>query len=259
MHSTSLRSIALAAVLSLATAIPSHVYAAETNSAGSGSPWTAAATLYVWGAGLDGDVGVGRLPTADVNMDFGDILSKTDFAGMGIFEIRRGKIGFFGELLYIKMSDDVKGPAGYISAEPDVSSFTGLAAGSYRVAEDNWGNVDIVGGVRVFDLSNELTLSSSNPALPTLRAKESETWADAVGGAKMRYNINDNWFLNAWAMAGAGGSDFTWDLLGAAGYQFNSTWSVSAGYRALGVDYENDGFRYDVVQSGPVLGVTARF
>lgn len=258
MHSM-FRNTALAVLVSLVSAAPAQVNASGSASKSPDSPWSAAATLYMWGAGLDGDVGVGRLPTTDVDMDFDDILSNTDFAGMGIFELRRGKIGFLGELLYLKLSDDVSGPAGYITAKPEIASFTGLAAGSYRVAQNTWGNIDLIGGVRVFDLSTELTLSSTNPALPTLRAKESETWADAVGGAKLRYNINDNWFLTTWAMAGAGGSDFTWDLLGTAGYQFNSTWSLSAGYRALGVDYENDGFRYDVVQSGPILGVTVRF
>ena len=34
---------------------------------------------------------------------------------------------------------------------------------------------------------------------------------------------------------------------------------ASLGYRALGVDYENDGFVYDVVQHGPVLGMVFRF
>jgi hypothetical protein len=32
-----------------------------------------------------------------------------------------------------------------------------------------------------------------------------------------------------------------------------------AGYRALGVDYSHDGFVYDVVQKGPILGLMVQF
>jgi hypothetical protein len=31
------------------------------------------------------------------------------------------------------------------------------------------------------------------------------------------------------------------------------------GYRALGVNYKSDGFIYDVVQHGPLVGVSLRF
>jgi hypothetical protein len=34
--------------------------------------------------------------------------------------------------------------------------------------------------------------------------------------------------------------------------------SLVAGYRGLGVDYENNGFVFDVVQHGPILGAVFR-
>jgi hypothetical protein len=34
---------------------------------------------------------------------------------------------------------------------------------------------------------------------------------------------------------------------------------MALGYRAAGVDYENDGFTYDTVQQGPFTGVVFRF
>ena len=39
----------------------------------------------------------------------------------------------------------------------------------------------------------------------------------------------------------------------AIGYRFSDTVSAVAGYRALGVDYSNDGFLFDVVQQGPTF------
>ncbi|POH31963.1 hypothetical protein ATY30_11145 [Sinorhizobium americanum] len=58
---------------------------------------------------------------------------------------------------------------------------------------------------------------------------------------------------------GAGQADLDWDVAAAIGYRFSDTVSAVAGYRALGVDYSNDGFLFDVVQQGPILGLVVKF
>jgi hypothetical protein len=58
---------------------------------------------------------------------------------------------------------------------------------------------------------------------------------------------------------GGGGADVDWDVALGLGYKFNDTISAVAGYRALGVNYENDGFVFDVVQQGPIVGVAIHF
>lgn len=50
-----------------------------------------------------------------------------------------------------------------------------------------------------------------------------------------------------------------WDFAGTLGYQFKDNLSAVAGYRALGVDYSQDSFVYDVIQKGPVLGLAVHF
>jgi opacity protein-like surface antigen len=55
------------------------------------------------------------------------------------------------------------------------------------------------------------------------------------------------------------GSKFSWDVFGGIGYNINDRYSVIAGYRGLGVDYANDGYVYDVVQQGPIIGLKAHF
>jgi hypothetical protein len=54
-------------------------------------------------------------------------------------------------------------------------------------------------------------------------------------------------------------SDVTWDVMGGVGYQYSDSVSFNLGYRALGVDYDHDGFVYDIVQQGPILGAVFRF
>jgi len=45
----------------------------------------------------------------------------------------------------------------------------------------------------------------------------------------------------------------------ALGYQFESNLSAMLGYRALGVNYDRNGFVYNVIQQGPILGFAYRF
>ena len=63
------------------------------------------------------------------------------------------------------------------------------------------------------------------------------------------------------------GSIFSWNIVGA--YNFNIcvsngiTYTGMLGYRALSVDYEQGSgrtkYEYDVVQHGPVMGISVKF
>lgn len=60
-------------------------------------------------------------------------------------------------------------------------------------------------------------------------------------------------------LVGAGEADIDWDVAGATGCHFNDRTSSVIGYLALSVDYNDDGFLFDVVQQGPILGPVVRF
>lgn len=47
-----------------------------------------------------------------------------------------------------------------------------------------------------------------------------------------------------------------WDVSINFGYQWGDTFSTTIGYRYLDVDYEDDGFLYDVAQQGPLIGLS---
>ncbi|MBB2908659.1 hypothetical protein FHR76_005079 [Rhizobium sp. RAS22] len=55
------------------------------------------------------------------------------------------------------------------------------------------------------------------------------------------------------------GSDLTWSALATVNYIVSDKFSVSGGYKVLGVDYDHDGHLFDARLSGPVLGLTYRF
>ena len=77
----------------------------------------------------------------------------------------------------------------------------------------------------------------------------------------MRVQCNCPFFFNGWAMIGGLGasSNIDWDVFGGLGYEFNDHKSILAGYRAIGVDYEDDGLVFDIVQHGPIIGALFDF
>ena len=74
------------------------------------------------------------------------------------------------------------------------------------------------------------------------------------------YAFTPRFYFAGWGLIGAGGADVDWDVAAGLGYRFNDTLSATVGYRAMGVDYSNDdGFLFDVVQQGPIMGLTINF
>ena len=67
--------------------------------------------------------------------------------------------------------------------------------------------------------------------------------------------------MTGWGIIGGfgAGSKFMWDVMGGLGYAFTESSSIVAGYRGLGVDYRNDGFVFDVIQHGPIIGAVFKF
>ena len=224
------------------------------------SGWTFTVAPYAWLAGLEGDVGAGGR-TTHVDESIGDILSNLDIGFMGVAEARYERFGVFTDLVYARLSDSGDTPFGILAKSVDFTTQTLMwtAAGEYRLLDQPDASVDAFAGFRLFSIKNELDFNPPG-LLGGLRAVAQETWADPVVGLKGRISITPQLYLTSWGLIGGGASsDIVWDVMGAAGYQFTDSFSAVIGYRAAGVDYENDGFVYDVIQHGPILGVVFRF
>lgn len=224
--------------------------------------FTWAVTMYAWGSGLTGDEALFGLPPVKVDIGFDKILNNLDFAAMGLVEARSGRWALVGDLIYSKLSASKDVGAGplFAGVKLNVSAFTALGAVSYRFVEGPWGHVDGLIGARFWSLETKLTIRPGVLGVGA-RAVDTEGWIDPMIGVTARYNLNEKWFLTTWGMIGGAGigSDLSWDVLAAVGYQFNERWSASVGYRALSVDYSTARFTYDMIQHGPVIGFTARF
>jgi len=243
---------AMAADLVSAAAAPGTAPAAEGG-------WTYTITPYFWAAGLSGKTSQFNSPVLDIHSDFGDILDHLDFAAMAIGEARNGRYSLFGDLMYTNLSGSKGTPRGVLatSGKLDTSTFAGTAGAGYALLEGPAGHLDMVGGVRVWSVNTDISFSGG--LLDGKKFSDSATWVDGLVGFKGTYAFTPNFYAVGWGMVGAGGADVDWDVMAGIGYNFNETFSATLGYRALGVDYSNDGFLFNVVEQGPIAGLTIHF
>jgi hypothetical protein len=221
--------------------------------------WSFAASPYFWGAGISGKTSQFGLPTIKLDSSFSDILENLDFAFMAAAEFRYERFSVIGDFMYTKLSSDADTPFGVLTKEIDVQSKTvaGLLGVGYAVIDGPQGHLDVVGGIRIWSV--DTTISFNGGFLDGRERSDSATWVDGMAGLRGKYMITPEWFVSGWGFVGTGGANIDWDVAANIGYQFNDTFSAVAGYRALGVNYRNDGFIFDTVQQGPILGVTVKF
>jgi hypothetical protein len=264
------RNIAMAAATVFSVLIQTAAQAADAQETAPVEPlgeWRYSIAPYLWGAGLDGDVGLFGLEPVNVEMSFGDILDDLKFAGMVVAEAHNGTWGIFGDIVYVNLEADTSATRMVLGSEASLdvtvrtSSFTGTLMGEYRVYGADSVSVDLMGGARIWSVDNKITatLAADGSPLGQYSGSDGATWVDPMIGIKARIDTGTPWFFNAWGIIGAGSSDISWDALGGVGYQWSEKVSMVGGYRALGVDYSDDGFVYDVVQHGPYLGAIFSF
>lgn len=251
---------AIAAAAMMSAAVPA-AQAADAVPVVENSDWQFTAALYLWGAGLDGKVGVFGLRPANIDLGFSDILENLQFAFMGMGEARNGRFMLGMDATYSAVSMDVKTPLGILANKIGIDStalmLTGV--GGYAVVDGDVARLDLIAGGRLWSVNNEFDVKGG--LFGGLSKSDGAVWADPLVGAKLRLDLAPDIYATGWGMVGGFGvgSDLMWDLMGGAGYQFTDNFSVFAGYRAVSVDYSNDGFVYDVVQKGPILAGVFQF
>lgn len=254
------RPIALALSL-LAAAAGTPTQAQESASPAGTDGWSFGFAPYLWAAGMKGEMAT--LPPAgpaEVDAGFDDILEDLSFAFMGMGEVRYGRFAVVADIVYVDLEADASTPGPFFSgAELDSETFIGTFQGSYRILAAEQGHLDLLAGARVWNVSTELDLDAG---LLTARERDdSETWVDPIVGAQGQLKLGAGFYVAALANVGGFGvaSDLTWDVFGGIGYQAWDWFAPVIGYRYLSVDYDNDGFLYDVEMSGPLIGGVIRF
>ncbi|MCA3556496.1 MAG: hypothetical protein IOC69_13035 [Aestuariivirga sp.] len=241
--------------------MPVAAHAADIAPVPDTSDWKFSAALYGWAAGLNGDVGVFGLPAQEIDLPFSDLVQSLDFAFMGLAEARNGRFMIGVDATYTNVSETVNTPRGVLADNIDVANtslmLTGVAG--YAVYDTDVARLDLIAGARLWSVDNEF--DANGGALGGSSWSDGATWVDPLVGAKLRADVLPNVYVASWAMIGGfgAGSELMWDLMGGAGYAFTDNFSMFAGYRAVSVDYSNDGFVYDVVEQGPLAALVVNF
>src|SRR5262249_54686079 len=149
------------------------------------------------------------------------------FGVMGTLEARKDRWLIIVDGFYIRLSRSSDPILGGDLGTARLSVDNGIvqAAGGYRVLQNETTPVDVVAGIRYTNLNTELSLSSS-PLLPAgAQHSDRVDWVDGFIGVRGTYKFADRWTIWGYADVGAGGSNFSWQLI--AALLWDATKSVS--------------------------------
>jgi len=106
-------------------------------------------------------------------------------------------------------------------------------------------------------MANDLSVVLQNKLNQTLSRQDD--WFDGYGGLRLRCNFNKTFYTAVRGEVGRGVvSDLMWQAEGVLGINLTRSIFTEVGYRALGSDFEDNNFKFDVVTHGPQIttGIT---
>lgn len=223
-------------------------------------PWVNTVSIYGWGVAMTGTTGVGPY-TADVDVTFSEILDNLKMGAMLNYQGRGEKFLAVADFIYMKLGDDLASPVGGSTvAEVKLKQWLMEADGGYRVLP--W--LDVLIGVRIPVIELEVVPDRENPVISA--KSKSVSWIAPLFGVRAEVPLSRKFTVIARGDVGGfnlGGTNETWQAAGYLNYRFSTTWSVTAGYRALNADYRTGtgagSFLYDVTNAGPLVGVSYSF
>jgi hypothetical protein len=118
--------------------------------------------------------------------------------------------------------------------------------------------VDRVVNAAKAQIANRLALRLNKSLSQTL--SKDDFWFDPYVGLRTRYNFNKTYYTAVRGEIGGFGvgADLMWEVEGVIGINLTRSIFTEIGYRALGGNFEDRDFRFDVVMHGPQIttGIT---
>ncbi len=232
------------------------------------SGWQFELVPYGWAAVVSGSVTGENAggPGLDIEQTWSDIFANLEFALMGSFEVRKGRWGGMADAVDFRVrgGGTLYGRRGFtsLSAEGFLAQKFYSAAAIYRVRQGG-APVDLMIGGRYALIGWDIDIELARPPV-TIGERvlsDNRTWWDPYVGARIQQPLGKRWSLTGYGDVGGFGigSRLSIQGLAAARFAFTSVISGSLGYRAISEDYDSDGFKYDIVNAGPVLGMAIRW
>lgn len=222
--------------------------------------WHVDGEIYLWGADADITSAAGQ----DVEADFNDVLDNLDMAFMGSLGARKDRWSWFGDVMYVNVDAGETVPASIPGVPAPIDArvkfkqeaWIVTAGAGYELSSTSDSNVDLVGGVRYFDLSTDISLDFGGGLAGSV--DDSSDVLDAFVGIKGKKGLSEKWVLGYYADVGTGQSDLTYQALVDLNYRFSKV-ALGFGYRFLKWELDGDGYLDDFQISGPYIGLVYRF
>lgn len=220
--------------------------------------WHVTLGIFTWFPDLHGTAGaLGH--SAHVYMSGTDILSDLQFSLMGAAEIRKGRwvapIDYFWVNLETTQALPIN-ETGQTEVRTKVNESFFTPRFGYRVVNAPGIKIDALGGIRYWHLGLDLTPRPSN-----VTYSDSGNWVDGVGGAEITIPMGSRALFKILGDAGAGGANLDYQAAGWLGIKASHRLGIMAGWRYMDVNYRptNKQFVYDMIQNGPIVGLTFDF
>lgn len=219
--------------------------------------WHFATIGYVYFAGAYGKTSPrDPLPPVDLDLSFRDVLKAFKFAFMGAAEVRKDRLVFLGDLMWVHLGESeglTVRDKNFADVKIDSKTTAITALGGYRVVNKGPVVVDLLAGGRLNGNKQRLQYHGT---LVDVSASVSKTWIDPIVATRIMAPLGGKFGLSLYGdIGGFGiGSDLTWQGIATVNYQLSRKMNLGLGWRYFKINYDDsDGFLYNVAQSGPVL------
>jgi len=216
-------------------------------------------TPYAWGIGIDGSFKPLRNRPEEIRFREGlsDVLDDLDSAFFLSAFYRNGRFVALGDYSRSRSSRDGRIPLLRLPVEARVRQSALTLSAGYRALDGEQAKLDVLAGLRRWDLEARV----STPVLGGRSLGLSADFTDPILAARTNLQLSERLSLIGYVDAGGFGvgSDVTVQALATLNWRMTDAVFLSAGYRHLHVDYEDDGREIDFSFSGPLLGVSLKF
>lgn len=198
--------------------------------------WRITLEPYVWLPSLSGRGETSSSPELDVN-----VVGEFDVGfPLALRAERPDGRAFTLDALYARWRDS----EGSLRTETDVLLLEGGHA--WPVGR----GCELAAGLRYLEVGFEVTLGPGT-------GKSDASLLDPWVGARSELALGDDLALRLGADVGGFGvgSDFSWQALALLAWRPAAAWRLELGYRALALDFEDEGLSYDLQAYGPILGL----
>ncbi len=133
-------------------------------------PWRFSMAMPAWLAATSGTIGLNGI-NSHVYVGADTLLKHLDMTASLSAEVRKGRFGIYGDMLYVKASETVTSDGLIGTAKVHLDQWLADLEVNYRVLEGPKGYLDLRAGVRYSDMYNKLTIYPNNSAIDAASTK----------------------------------------------------------------------------------------